>query len=144
MGGGQSAPQLANYCSFKKTEFKETIEIIKDSHAVMQYYASILLLSRMPNQLPMYKNYTPLSEAVFNYRRLESISGINTVDDKLNSYYDVYNMLKTLKPEFEKTLEESGRREQITKIFNVTYAVMKSLTEELASSCEYQNIPEKK
>ena len=86
----------------------------------------------------MYKNYTPLTESVFNSRRGQAIETINEVDDKLNTYYDVYNILKLLKPEFEKTLEEEDRREKITKIFNVTYIVMKTLIEELLTDCTEQ------
>lgn len=141
MGSGQSTPELANYCSYKKSDFKELIETIKDSHAVMQYYASILLLDRMPTQLPMYKNYNQMTEAIFNARRSETNSAINAVHDKLNSYYDVYVLLRVLKPEFEKNIEEKDRREHVTKIFNVTYTVMKLLIEELLTSCEVQNLP---
>lgn len=140
MGFGQSTPEIAAYCSFKKNDFKKQIEVIKDAHTVMQYYASVLLVTPTPTQLPLYKNYTPLSESVFNSRRQEQIEAINQADQKLNSYYDVYQMLKGLERDFESTIQEADRKAILTKVMNVTYSVMVTLVDELRVSCEVQQV----
>jgi hypothetical protein len=107
----------------------------------MQYYASVLLLNRLPAQIPLYKNYSPLTEAIFNTRRNESNPELSKIDSKIQNYYDMYSMLKSFKTDYESVSEQDAKRDKLGKVFELTYTVMKLLTAELGTSCEVQEIP---
>lgn len=148
MGGTASVPEitpnvLENVCSYKKDDFNNKIEILKDAHGLVQYYASLLLSEKMPMNLPEYKNYSPTSEDHFNTKRKTEMADLQAANPKIRNYYDFYNGLNNLQVEYERNdITENERRNKIKDVFNISYIVLKLLVEELWESCDLQNKPE--
>lgn len=147
MGGTTSAPVitpvvLENVCKYKKDEFNNKIEILKDAHGLIQYYASLLLSEKMPMNLPEYKNYSSVSEDHFNTKRKNEMADLQAANPKIRNYYDFYNGLNNLQAEYERNdITENERRNKIKDVFNISYIVLKLLVEELWESCDLQNPP---
>ena len=147
MGGTTSAPVitpvvLENVCKYKKDEFNNKIEILKDAHGLIQYYASLLLSEKMPMNLPEYKNYSSVSEDHFNTKRKNEMADLQAANPKIRNYYDFYSGLNNLQAEYERNdITENERRNKIKDVFNISYIVLKLLVEELWESCDLQNPP---
>lgn len=147
MGSTTSAPVitpvvLENVCKYKKDEFNNKIEILKDAHGLIQYYASLLLSEKMPINLPEYKNYSSVSEDHFNTKRKNEMADLQAANPKIRNYYDFYNGLNNLQAEYERNdITENERRNKIKDVFNISYIVLKLLVEELWESCDLQNPP---
>lgn len=135
----QQVKQIASMCKYNKQNFQERIDILRDAHSVMQYYADILLKAKMPTSLGEYRNYTESSEQFFNTRRKDQISDLQAINPKINNYYDLYNAILNLQNEYERgDITENERRSKITDVFNLTYSTLKALIEELWESCDIQ------
>jgi hypothetical protein len=131
--------QIATMCKYQKQDFNTKINVIKDAHTVLQFYASILLKEKMPVQLPEYKNYSDVSEDYFNQKRKDQYEELSSINPKINNYYDFYNALRILQQEYERgDITENERRSKILNIFDISYAILKKLIEELSDSCEMQ------
>lgn len=147
MGNTTSAPVitpgvLENVCKYKKDEFNNKIEILKDAHGLIQYYASLLLSEKMPINLPEYKNYSSVSEDHFNTKRKNEMADLQAANPKIRNYYDFYNGLNNLQVEYERNdITENERRNKIKDVFNISYIVLKLLVEDLWESCDLQNPP---
>lgn len=146
--GGSTAPVpvtpqiIENVCKYQKDDFNNKIEVLRDAHALMQYYANLLLTEKMPMNLPEYKNYNPTSEDHFNKNRKEEMSDLMSINPKIRNYYDFYNGLNNLQGEYERNdITENERRNKIKDVFSVSYAVLRLLIEELWQSCDVQNPP---
>ena len=133
---------IENVCKYQKEDFNNKIEVLRDAHALMQYYANQLLAEKMPLNLPEYKNYNPTSEEHFNKKRREEMSDLQAVNPKIRNYYDFYNGLNNLQLEYERNdITENERRNKIKDVFAVSYAILRLLVEELWESCDIQNPP---
>ena len=144
MGGSSSAvsTEVAQNCVFAKTDFQTKIDIIRDAHSMVQYYATLLLSEKMPLQLPEYKNYIEVSENYFNTKRKDTIQDIQDTNPKLRNYYDFFNALNTLQMEYEKNeITENDRRRKVRDVFEVSYVILRLLVEELWESCDVQGRP---
>lgn len=148
MGGSQSVPipitpqVLENVCKYQKEDFNAKIDVLRDAHALMQFYASLLLSEKMPINLPEYRNYNSTSEEHFNKKRKEEMQDLMGLNPKIRNYYDFYNGLNNLQGEYERNdITENERRNKIKDIFNISYAVLRLLVEELWESCDVQNPP---
>jgi hypothetical protein len=147
MGGSTASvpvtPEIIeNVCKYQKDDFNNKIEVLRDSHALMQYYANLLLGEKMPMTLPEYKNYNATSENHFNNKRREEMSDLMSINPKIRNYYDFYNGLNNLQSEYERNdITENERRNKIKDVFSVSYAILKLLVEELWQSCDIQNPP---
>ena len=139
MGNSQSSQkEQAMYCSYSKIQFKDLIAVIQDSHAVMQFYASSLLLPKIPIKLVDYKGYNSYTEDVFNARRHQKIDELTRIDPGLNNLYDVYSYVRNFKETYESQSDELDRKLELGRAFEITYGVMQYLIKELAYSCEAQ------
>lgn len=145
MGGSNSVVQsvdLAQNCLYTKADFQTKIDIIRDAHSMIQFYADLLLSEKMPIQLPEYKNYSEVSEAYFNTRRKDTIQDIQEVNPKIRNYYDFFNALNNLQLEYEKNeITENERRRKVRDVFEVSYVILRLLVEELWESCDVQGRP---
>jgi len=144
MGGSSStvSAEVAQNCVFAKTDFQTKIEIIRDAHSMVQFYANLLLSEKMPFQLPEYKNYTEVSENYFNSKRKDTNNDIQEVNPRLRNYYDFFNALNSLQMEYERNeITENERRRKVRDIFEVSYVVLRLLVEELWESCDVQGRP---
>lgn len=147
MGGTTSAPVitpsvLENVCTYKKEEFNTQIDVLRDAHTLMQYYASLLLSEKMPLNLPEYKNYNSTSEDHFNARRKKEMGDLQAANPKIRNYYDFYNGLNNLQAEYERNdITENERRNKVKDVFNISYIILKLLVEDLWESCDIQNPP---
>jgi hypothetical protein len=146
MGGSTSTVEktvdLAQTCVYNKIDFQTRVDIIRDAHTMVQYYANLLLSEKMPMQLPEYKNYIDASETYFNTRRKDTIPDLNAVNSKIRNYYDFYNALSNLQQEYEKNeITENERRRKVKDIFEISYVVLRLLIEELWESCDVQGRP---
>jgi hypothetical protein len=146
--GGSTAPVpvtpqiIENVCKYQKDDFNNKIEVLRDAHGLMQYYANLLLTEKMPMNLPEYKNYNQTSEEHFNKKRREEMSDLMSINTKIRNYYDFYNGLNNLQGEYERNdITENERRNKIKDVFAVSYAVLRLLIEELWQSCDIQNPP---
>jgi hypothetical protein len=144
MGGmfSSNVEEVALTCQYNKRDFNTRLDIIRDAHGIVQYYAGLLLDEKLPMQLPEYRNFNADSEEYFNSKRREQNPGLTAVNPRLNSYYDFYNALGNLQREYEKTdITGSERRTKITEVFKSSYTVMQSLIEDLWESCDAQGRP---
>ena len=147
MGGSPSVPVVTpqvieNVCKYQKDDFNNKIEVLRDVHALMQYYASLLLSEKMPMNLPEYRNFNAVSEDYFNKRRKDEMNDLMEANPKIRNYYDFYNGLNNLKAEYEKNeITENERRNKIKDVFSISYVILKMLVEELWQSCDIQNPP---
>jgi hypothetical protein len=146
--GGSTAPVpvtpeiIENVCKYQKDDFNNKIEVLRDSHGLMQYYANLLLGEKMPMTLAEYKNYNATSEEHFNKTRREEMSDLMSINPKIRNYYDFYNGLNNLQSEYERNdITENERRNKIKDVFAVSYAILRLLVEELWQSCDVQNPP---
>lgn len=146
--GGSTAPVpvtpeiIENVCKYQKDDFNNKIDVLRDSHALMQYYANLLLSEKMPMTLAEYKNYNSTSEEHFNKKRREEMSDLMSINPKIRNYYDFYNGLNNLQSEYERNdITENERRNKIKDVFAVSYAILRLLVEELWQSCDVQNPP---
>lgn len=136
MGGGGSKP-VAQNCVYNKRDFNRRIDIVKNAHEIVQFYASQLLREKMPVQLEEYKTYNEEAEKYFNTRRKEEIQSFIEINPKVKNFYDFYNALQNMQYEYEKTdITENERRAKITSVFNLAHLVLKLLIEELWESCD--------
>lgn len=136
MGNLFSSPTPIS-CTFNKKDFNQKLDIIRDTHSVLQFYANLLLLEKLPISLPEYKNFNQATEDSFNSRRKETIASLTSFNPKLATYYDFYNALLNLSKEYEKPdITSQERRAKITEIFNTCHVVLKELVEELWTNCE--------
>jgi|688.fasta_scaffold198975_2 hypothetical protein len=139
---GQSAPEEPEIseipaevyiCSYNKYSFKDKLDVIRDAHEVSQYYASLLLLERLPIKLDIYKNYSDHTEEYFNPTRKNVLTDLNM------SYYKFYQYINSIPELYEKTdMTESDRRKLLTDIFNKCYIVQKYIIEDLWDDCNGQ------
>lgn len=145
MGGSTSTPtivEFAKICKYNKDDFNKKIDVLRDAHALMQYYTELLLNEKMPINLPEYKNYNDISEEYFNTRRKEEMGDLQAINPKVRNYYDFFNALSNLQAEYERNdITENERRNKIRNIFNISYIVLKLLVEDLWNSCDVQQIP---
>lgn len=125
--GATESKTVAQHCKFSKQQFNYLLAIIKDSHSVMQFYASSKLLGLVPVNFIEYRTYSPISEEFFNSRRNDN--------DQVN-YYQVYNFISNFKEMYEKLPSEASRSEALDKAFNHTYSVVRKLIDELDMTCE--------
>jgi len=135
MGGSSSTviPKDAYICKYNKQSFNEKLDIIRDAHEVSQYYASLLLIEKLPIKLDYYKNYSQATEKYFNPTRK------NTLADLGMSYFQFYHYLESLQKLYESTdNSENNRRELITSVFNKCYSVQKYIIEDLWEDCNGQ------
>ena len=140
MGASTSVPEIAQMCSYNKEDFNKKLNILRDSHSLTQYYASVLLSEKMPITLKEYINYNEESEDYFNTRRKETIDDLQSANPKIKNYYDFYDALNNLQNEYERNdISENERRSKITDVFNVSYTIMRLLIEDLWESCDVQN-----
>lgn len=137
MGNAASSIQTATHCIYKKTDFKDVINLIRDAHSVMQYYASLSLLPRLPSDLQSFKNFNEISEAYFNIHRKDNIPALTAINPVLKSYFDVYALLNALKFNYTKSTDDQ-KRALVEDAFNACYAMLTSLIEELNESCQVQ------
>jgi hypothetical protein len=138
MGGSTSTIES---CVYNKNDFENKIIIIKDAHEIVQYYANLLMNEKMPLKFE-YLNYNSISEDYFNSRRKDVMGDLQSINSKINNYYDIYNGLNNLEREYEKNdITENERRTKITEVWKLTYAVLKLLIEELWESCDIQGRP---
>lgn len=135
MGNTISTSDKATHCVYNKTDFKTTISIIKDAHSVMQFYASFLLLPKLPSDVTMFKNYNDITEQVFNSRRKEEIPELTKINPAIKSYYNVLSMLDSIKGMYITSSDET-KRSLIEQAFNLTYNVLVLLINELGNSCD--------
>lgn len=124
-------------CTFNKVDFNSKLDIIRDTHNVLQFYANLLLLEKLPISLPEYKNFNQITEVSFNVRRKEPIGNLTAFNSKLTTYYDFYKALENLPKEYERPdITSQDRRNKITEIFNTCHVVLKELIDELFMNCE--------
>ena len=146
MGQTQSAPivKIAKTCKYNKKDFNELIEVIKDAHRVVQYYATVLLKEKMPIQVDVV-NFGESAEDHFNSRRKEEIPEFMEINDKIKNYYDFYKALDNLPVEYSRNdITENERRNKITQVFNLCHVTLSLLIQELGVSCESQTLPPQK
>jgi hypothetical protein len=141
MGNSQSShieatQEVAQQCKFSKATFNEMIGVINDTHSVMQFYASALLVVRTPTRFAEYKKFSSTSEAIFNSTRNNGVSGLSSLDSSFSSYYDVYLYVRDFKTKYEQTKEDDDRRVLLTDAFNITYGTMKLLLNDLVNACQ--------
>jgi hypothetical protein len=147
MGGSSASVQvnseiIENVCKYQKDDFNNKIDVLRDAHGLMQYYANLLLTEKMPLNLPEYKNYNPTSEDHFNKKRKEEMPDLMSINAKIKNYYDFFNGLNNLQGEYERNdISENERRNKIKDVFGVSYIVLRLLVEELWQSCDIQNPP---
>lgn len=145
MGGSSSKmiQETAQYCKYNKKDFAQRIEVVRDAHTVMQYFASLLLSKQsMPMQLSNYPNYGDAAEDYFNSKRKQEMSDLTAINPKITSYYAFYSALGNLQGEYEKPeMTEETRRGKIEQVFNLSYTILKLLIEELLQSCDDQGVP---
>lgn len=134
MGGSSSSiPADAYICKYNKASFNQKLDIIRDAHEVSQYYASLLLVEKLPIQLDYYKNYNEQTEEYFNPTRK------NILPDLDMSYYQFYQYLESLKKYYELSDNtENDRRKLLTDVFNKCYTVQKYIIEDLWEDCNGQ------
>jgi hypothetical protein len=139
MGGSSSKIQLAQSCKYNKSDFAVQIKIIQDSYDVAHFYASELLNPVISSKLIKYQNYNELSENYFITKRKEVIPELNSLNPKINNYYDFYLALGTLDLEYEKIgLSDSDRKKKLESIFTIANMITKLLVNDLNMSCESQ------
>lgn len=142
MGVGASAlnsevKRVALTCAFKKQSINEKLDMVKDANDVMQAYAAVLLMARMPNPLPEYKNYRSSTRAYFDSMNKVVVPALRSANSRISSYKDFYIGLDALKMEYEQPhMTEETRRSKITDIFNLSYIVMMSLIDDVKTSCK--------
>ena len=134
MGQGQSTSKTAVTCKIQKVQLKDYIAVIQDAHNILQFYASALLLPKIPRNLPGYKSYSNLSEAVFNSRRNEPIATLSALNLDITTLYEAYIFIRDLKSSFERIEDENGRRAKLDEVFKITYGVLDVLTTELSNN----------
>lgn len=130
MGGGQS--KSPEYCKFSKIQFNYLLAIIKESHSVMQFYASANLLNKVPVKFIEYMTYPAEVEEYFNTRRNDPFQP--TEDDPMG-FYDTYLYIKNFKRIYEGLGSESERAESLIMAFTVTNSTVKKLVQELLDTC---------
>ena len=133
----QKCVEDAEKCKMHKATFNELMSVITDTHSIMQFYASSLLMLRAPSRFASYKTFNSESENMFNRLRNTPTSGLSSISNTntFNTYYDVYNYTKDFKNIYEKATEEEERRVLLGEIFNVTYGTMKVLLREVTEAC---------
>ena len=134
----QKCVEDAEKCKMHKATFNEMMNIITDTHSIMQFYASSLLMLKAPSRFASYKTFNSESENMFNRLRNTPTSGISSISNtnaSFNTYYDVYNYVKDFKNVYEKATVEDERRVLLGEIFNVTYGTMKVLLREVTEAC---------
>lgn len=142
MGVGASSlnteiKRVALTCAFKKQSINEKLDMIKDANDVMQAYATVLLMQRMPNTLPEYKNYRSSTKAYFDSMSKVVVPELRAASSKISSYKEFYIGLDALKMEYEQpSMTEETRRSKITDIFNLSYIVMMSLIDDIKTTCK--------
>lgn len=127
-------PADAYICKYNKSSFNEKLNIIRDAHDVSQYYASLLLVEKLPLKLSNYKNYNDATEEYFNPTRK------NILNDLGSSYYQFYQYLNNIQELYEQPdNSETDRRRMLTDIFNRCYIVQKYIIEDLWNDCNEGN-----
>lgn len=127
-------PADAYICKYNKSSFNEKLNIIRDAHDVSQYYASLLLLEKLPLKLSIYKNYNDASEEYFNPTRKTILNDLGS------SYYQFYQYLNSIQEIYEQPdNSETDRRLLLTNIFNKCYVVQKYIIEDLWDDCNEGN-----
>ena len=126
--GGTSSKEQAEYCKFTKIQFTYLLSIIQDCHSVMQFYASALLLQKIPIKFTEYKVYSDDSEEFFNGKRnTPSGSGMND--------YDTYLYVKNFQKMYEGLESEIDRKQALETAFNATYDNLTRAIQDLSDSC---------
>lgn len=129
--------EIATYCKYNKKSFRKQIYMIQEAHDIVVYYSKFLLHSKMPIDLGDYKNYGDDTEDYFNIKRKETINEL--LQYNIKSYYDFYKMVETLPNAYRKSeMTESERKNLITLYVEIAQSVLKSLVEELYTSCDVQ------
>jgi hypothetical protein len=143
MGGlfSKNTKETVMICKYQKADFNNKIQIINDAHNLLQFYASALMKDKMPLQMQEYRNFGEIAEDYFNAQRKTVLDALAGVNQKIQTYYDVYKALENLQAEYEKTdMTENERRAKITGVFEVLHVVLQLLVEELRVSCEMQGV----
>lgn len=139
MGSFTSKIQLAQSCKYNKNDFAVQVKIIQDSYDVAHFYAGELLNPVISSKLIKYQNYNELSENYFITKRKEIIPELNSLNPKINSYYDFYLALGTLDLEYEKIgLTDSDKKNKLESIFTIANTITKLLVRDLNNSCQLQ------
>jgi hypothetical protein len=126
-------PLDAYICKYNKESFNQKLDIIRDAHEVSQYYASLILMDKLPITLDYYKNYSQTTENYFNPVRKVILADLDS------SYYQFYQSLESLREYYEQTDNtENDRRKIISDIFNKSYIVQKYIIEDLWEDCNNQ------
>lgn len=129
-----SIPADAYICKYNKSSFNEKLNIIRDAHDVSQYYASLLLLEKLPIKLAIYKNYSDATEEYFNPTRKVYLNDLDS------SYYQFYQYLNTLRDIYEQSdVSDVIRKKLLTNVFNKCYTVQKYIIEDLWNDCNEEN-----
>jgi hypothetical protein len=138
MGNTNSkAKEIATFCKYNKKSFRKQIDMVHDAHNIVVYYSKFLLYNKVPMDLGEYVNYDDDTENYFNIKRKESIPELN--EYCINTYYDFYKMLEMLPRMYKKPeTTEIERKELIIKYVEISQAILKSLVEELNTSCDIQ------
>ena len=125
-------PADALICKYNKSDFNNTLKIIRDAHDVSNFYADKLLLGgNLPLNLDEYKNYSALSENYFVPTRKVVLPDLG------ESYYNFYQYLQnTIKTQYESpNNKDDDRRKVIEEVFKKCYIVQKYIIEDLWESC---------
>lgn len=129
--------RIALTCAFKRGTIDDKLDMIKDANDVMQSYAQVLLMERMPNNLPDYKNYKSSTRAYFDSMAKVQVPQLKSANYKITNYKDFYMGLEALKAEYEQPMmTEEMKRSKITDIFNLSYIVMMTLIDDVKNSCK--------
>lgn len=146
MGNSQSnVKHIAITCKYKKTEFNQLLDLIRDAHDVTQFYSKYVLMESkdLPEKLEEYKNYNDTSEEYFNKTRKEPKDGLINLTTKVEnfSYFQFYKYLEVFgsKSIYENNSNTPNNRKKLLEdVFNNCYMVQKLLIEDIWSSCDSQ------
>jgi hypothetical protein len=73
-------------CANIQKEISVKIDIIREAHLVMQFYANQIIIEKMPVQLSEYMNFGEASESYFNTKRKEEMPDIQAINPRLRNY----------------------------------------------------------
>jgi hypothetical protein len=137
MGGTASGTDIAQHCKYTKRAFRKQIDMIHDAHQIVLYYSKFLLADKMPSDLEQYPNYDQTNEEYFNTRRKDQIEGFENYG--ISNFYDFYKLLDKLPSEYKRSeTTEAERQKLIEQYVEIAQLVLKTLVEELYSSCDVQ------
>ena len=137
MGAGQSVD--ASVCKFNKQEFNVLLEIIKDAHAVLQFYASTALIDLPPVKLPQYKEFG--FEQYYNALRNNSSEEFTSLDMKgITTVYQAFNFFTNFETVYGNAVDTNERKRIARDAFNVSHATVKFWVNQLNERCQMQSL----